>query len=388
MQIKNCRVHIVGSADPEADEGKLTYIHNLVKALVAELASKGALFVVPIGKEPFLKERTDGPSIIFDWSVLETLHQGLNSKAFNPASPQGRLITSIATSKVLDHIPSSRKAMYEELRAMNAVAVEYIEPGWSAGAYRRLRLAQLGDVMIGISGGEGVEHLALEYIRAGKPVIPLDINVGASQRDGVGGAARLFERALKDPTDFIRVSERAGAVDLLDKIRTQHGQRPIKQVVDGVIGLLDALMPPKVFCVRLLNDKIAEYADVEKFFRDSVDPVVSSLGLEPFQINLGKNEFAWMNQAIFDTLHHSAVVLIDLTALRSNCFMELGYALGNKQRVIVTAKEGTNLPFDSSAIETFMWNPTETPESRKAKFLVHWERNINMPPLVRPKEPM
>ena len=82
---------------------------------------------------------------------------------------------------------------------------EFIEPGWSAASLRRQRLAQLGDILIGISGGEGVEHLAVEYSSKGKPVIPLDMQVGASQRVGSGGAARLFGRALTEPADFFQV---------------------------------------------------------------------------------------------------------------------------------------------------------------------------------------
>lgn len=102
-------------------------------------------------------------------------------------------------------------------------------------------------------------------------------------------------------------------------------------------------------------------------------------------MGIGKNEFAWMNQAIFDTLHYSSVVLIDLTALRPNCFMELGYALGNKQRVIMTARDDTKLPFDSFALETFQWKEYEDHTQRLDRLRIHWERNINMPALVHAK---
>ena len=150
--------------------------------------------------------------------------------------------------------------------------------------------------------------------------------------------------------------------------------------------LLRSLAPPQVFYVRLLNDKFPEYASVEAFFRNVADPFVTDLGYSPVQMGLGKNEFAWMNQAIFDTLHHSAVVFIDLTALRPNCFMELGYALGNRQRVIITAREDTHFPFDSFALEAFLWKESESPTDCRDRLRRHWERNINMPSLVKPKE--
>src|SRR5207247_6465183 len=121
------------------------------------------------------------------------------------------------------------------------------------------------------------------------------------------------------------------------------------------------LAPPRVFYVRLLNNSVPENLSVETFFRQTVDKLVRELGYEPIQMGIGRNEFAWMNQAIFDSLHHSSVALVDLTALRPNCFMELGYALGNMQRVIITAREDTRISFNAFALEAFQWNETEDP---------------------------
>jgi hypothetical protein len=77
MNLHGRRVHIVGSADLEADEAKLSYVHDLVSGLVTTLATEGATFIVPFGKEPFLKDRENGPSIIFDWTVAESVHRAL-----------------------------------------------------------------------------------------------------------------------------------------------------------------------------------------------------------------------------------------------------------------------------------------------------------------------
>ena len=39
-------------------------------------------------------------------------------------------------------------------------------------------------------------------------------------------------------------------------------------------------------------------------------------------------EHARIDEEIFQKLHHSSVVLADITGMRPNCFIELGYALG------------------------------------------------------------
>jgi hypothetical protein len=61
MNLRGRRIHIVGSADPEAEVTKLEYVHALVSELTVALAAEGATFVLPFGREPLLKDRTDGP---------------------------------------------------------------------------------------------------------------------------------------------------------------------------------------------------------------------------------------------------------------------------------------------------------------------------------------
>ena len=384
MNLRGRRIHIVGSADPETDERKLAYVHSVVSKLTRSLAIEGANFIIPFGKEPLLQDGSI--SIIFDWTVAESVHGTLIDGSAEPSGPNGRLVTTLATSKTDAQIPAGRRSIYDELRKRGAVKMEFIEPGWSAGALRRQRLAQMGDILVGFGGGEGVEHLAIEYSAKGKPVIPIDIQLGSSQRDGSGGAARLFERALADPTDFIQVTTGEDAAELLDRTRIRNGKAKVIDVVSSIMQLLHALVPPRVFYVRLLNSMVSEYASVENFFRSTVDSLVKELGYEPLQMGLGKNEFAWMNEAIFDSLHHSRVVLVDLTGLRPNCFMELGYGLGNKQKVIITARDDTEISFDAFALEAFRWKESEDLAQRLERLRTHWERNINMPALVRPKE--
>jgi hypothetical protein len=260
-----------------------------------------------------------------------------------------------------------------------------MQTGWSAGALVRERQTEISDLLIAISGGEGVEHLARCHAARGKPVIPLDLAIGASRGDGSGGAARLFESALARPNEFFKVPSGQGA-DLLDRTRTRDAQRPVEDVCTAILRLLAAIEPPRVFYVRLLNTTNSEFSVVERYFRDSVDPLITELGYEPKEMGRGPNEHAWMNEAIFDLLHHSSVVFVDLTTLRPNCFMELGYALGNHQRVIVSAKKGTEFPFDSYALEAFLWEDTDSPAEIIGKLKTHWHRNINMPHIVKSRE--
>ena len=380
------RIHFAGSAAATVDSALLMYARSVITELTRRLVAEGANFVIPFGKEPRLTSTPDAPAIIFDWSVAELLSTALKDGTAAASGPNGRLIATVSTSRTDENIPDNRRDLYTELRNRNAIELRFLAPGWTAGALQRQALAQLGDVLIAVSGGQGVEQLATEYSARGKPVIPLDIQLGASSNDGSGGAARLFNRALEDHKPFFRVKDGSSATDLLDRSRTRNGATAADTVVNALMDLLRALTPPRAFYVRLLNADLPEFAAVAKFFRNCVDKVVTELGYEPLEMGKGENEFAWMNEAIFQSLHHSSVVIVDITALRPNCFVEMGYALGNGQRVILTAEEGTKFPFDVFAIEGFKWSERETPDAQMKRFRAHWERNIDMPKLVRPNQ--
>ena len=237
-----------------------------------------------------------------------------------------------------------------------------------------------------MSGGQGVEHLAELYALSGKPVIPLDLDLGSSANDGSGGATRLAQKALEHPERFVRLADPGAAAGLLTRVSTRGGREDISEVVTAISDLIRALAPPSAFYVRLLNDSYEDYDSVERFFRGVVDPAVDQLGYRPIEMGRNSNEYAWINEAIFDSLHHSAVAIVDLTGLRNNCLMEYGYALGRAQRVILTARKGTLLPFDTQAIDCHMWEDDVEDTERIAQFQEYWRRNIDRPPLVKPRE--
>jgi hypothetical protein len=58
---------------------------------------------------------------------------------------------------------------------------------------------------------------------------------------------------------------------------------------------------------------------------------------------------------ILARIEHSAFVIVDLTELRPNVFYELGYADGLGKKVILTARVGTELPFDVKDMPTILW---------------------------------
>lgn len=386
MQIQGCRVHIAGSARPGIALSLLQYGHDLVESLVQVLVGRGAKLLVGVGKEPRMEGRPDALPIIFDWTVIDAVGNYLRSDPTAQLASQGEVLVTVVTQKTEQQIPEDRRAIWQELLEVGAVRIEYMEPGWASGAVRRVRMAEFGDALIIVSGGEGVEHLAREYAFQGKPVIPIDLDLGSSAGDGTGGASRLAGKMLAHPDRLFRLSCPSNAGKLLTRLSTRGGQSPVEHVTQGIVDLIEAIEPPTAFYVRLLDRDHSEYVEVERFFRNVVDRLTQELGYRRTQMGLSVSTSAWLNVQIFDALHNCVLAVVDLTGLRPSCLIELGYALGRSRRIILTAKKGTWLPFDSEMLECYFWEDSMSDDERLSQLREYWRRNIGRPPLVEPRD--
>ncbi|MDJ0619763.1 MAG: hypothetical protein QNJ63_23980 [Calothrix sp. MO_192.B10] len=242
MLIKGLRVHIAASANASIDQNILRYAHELVTELVRTLLVEGAMFLTGIGKDPLSNHPSPLP-IIFDWTVLSAVHECLQQELVCTSDFPERLIYTIGTSKTENQIPDRRCDLWESLQQKNAVEIKFLEVGLASGALRRQLQAPRGDILIIIGGGEGVQHLAGLYIKDGKPVIPLDLKIGSSCNDGSGGAPRLAMEMLGEPHRFVRISDVSAAGSLVAGLTTRQGKRPVKEVVQAIVKLIQSLEP-------------------------------------------------------------------------------------------------------------------------------------------------
>lgn len=377
-------IHIAGSASKSRNPSLIRYAHDLMRCLTTEIVRGGGGLVLLAGKEPFQADDSPGtPPIIFDWTILEVA-EFVHSQGRLPWPHTRPPIVVVISEKAEIEIPPHRRALWEKLLRSKLVRIEYILPGARSGALLRERQAQFGSVLICIGGGTGVEQLADLYQARHKPVIPLDLPIGASREDGTGGSERMNREARANPADFLRLHpemSEAGAT-LLAAAGTSNGKVEIEKVTGAVIRLLTAIDYPNAFYVRLLNKKAKEFPAVEFFFREIVDATVEKMCYRRLEIGTDRAEHGFMNVEIFEQLHYSELAIVDVTGERPNCFIELGYALGRGIPVIITAKGGTTLPFDQNAIPCHFWNLEVDIESNRRLLLDFIEKNIGRPALV------
>jgi hypothetical protein len=380
------RIQIAGSASGGTDPALVRYAHEVVAQLVRNILSAGGGIVAGVGKEP----RPDGaspdaPSLIFDWTALEVAADCIEKGGVVWPSGFGLPVALVSSEKSESEIPDSRRPLHGALLRSGKVRAESIMAGSRAAAFLRQRQAEFGDALVVIGGGTGVEHSADLYVARRKPVIPLDLALGASRDDGTGGALRLAKQARAEPTRFFRFSPSFAGTEgaALSDLATRNGGVPAIDIAGRMTALLSKLARPDAFYVRLLNPDHDKIKAVESFFRDIVDPVVDEAGMNRIEIGTDKSEHAFINVAIFESLHFAALAIVDVTGERPNCFIELGYALGNANRVLVTAQEGTKLPFDQQMIPCHFWKLGSPVPEQKKSLVEFWEKHINRPPIVQ-----
>lgn len=381
MKLQGRYVQIAGSGSDQAPESQLRYAHDLSKELACELLRQGATLVLTIGQEPHREL-----PLFFDWSMIEAVHECWRNGSLGTRSDQDPLIVAVANPGFETTITKVRepiRSAYNQLDRAEKIRLERVN-GF-AGPLIQERQEEFGDALIAISGGEGVRHSARLYRRAGKPVVPLDLDIGAAfaHEGSQGAAARLVIDMREEPDSYGRLKrpERRGA--LVASLTTNQGERPLEEVTRAMIGYIAELQDPPAFCVRLLDKQAPDYKAVERFFQEVVTPELDVLGYTPDVMEQGEANQLFIPQEIFDRLFRSRAVIADFTGLRPNCFLELGYALGLSKPVIVAAREGTTLPFDAAPIGCHFWKHLQTNDARRKAFRDHWQRNIGRAPVVR-----
>ena len=380
MSVQGLRIHIAGSAARDTDRALLKAAHEFVSVLTERLIGAGAGLVLGAGDEPHGDE---GLPCTFDWTVLDVVARTPDPGPGWPSDQPGRFRV-VTSQRALEKIPDSREATWNDCTGRSDFELEVSRPGlahgWSTSCGSDA------------SGGTCWWSLAEAPVSSNSPSSTRMRASVSCQSDAIsvpfrgtgnGGGSYLHSRALSDTGAFFELRDGVGsAAARLAALQIRTADEP-PSVAAAVESLIIDLKPPRAFYVRLLARKLNEFEPVEAFFRQVVDPVVKAKGFTPYEIGRDRPLAAFMNTEIFEGLHRAALVVADLTGVRPNCTMELGYALARRRRVVISAMADTPLPFDSDKLPTHFWNPDQSSVARQEAFRTWLERHLDMPPLVR-----
>ena len=181
-------VLISGSAAPDCHREKLDRANQFVAAVTKEIIRTGNGVTVLAGREPV--SDAAGPTI-FDWTVLRAVAQVLDDSDENANRVLAHVIT--AADSFTKRFSSENAHLIQRLQMKGAIDVQHIDENRYYGGSYRNKQAALSDALIAVGGGKGTYNIGDRMLADGKPVMPMDLSIGARSNDGEGALLLLSE---------------------------------------------------------------------------------------------------------------------------------------------------------------------------------------------------
>ena len=199
--MKTGYILIAGSANADCDSERLKRALKFVRNATTAILDTGNSVCVLATDEPTRTENGVEVPIAFDWEVLRTVDRYVQNRLGGYA---GRALVRAATGDDSEtkRFNRQQRQLVRRLQDKGALEISHIpEALYTGGDYRNC-LVDMSDGMIAIGGGKGTYITGKMTLGAGKPVMPMDIRIGASREDGEG-ALKLLEEMKSTPKPFL-----------------------------------------------------------------------------------------------------------------------------------------------------------------------------------------
>ena len=223
-----------GSAELSCPPDKLDAALKFVSSFTEEILRRGGGIVVHAGDEARATDERGKPHI-FDWVALRAVERYVSS-ATEPPRPCARIIMSDEAREL--KMDEANLALLRDLEQRNAVETYPIRREvYTGGAYREA-MSEESDAMLAIGGGIGTYSAAQQMMDHGKPILPLDLKLGALVGKGDGAVSLHREMATNPewffPTTYNNVANKTGLISL------DRGINNVDDVARAVAELLAA----------------------------------------------------------------------------------------------------------------------------------------------------
>ena len=136
---------------------------------------------------------------IFDWVALREVQRYAQRTIRNPRKLARVVMSDEAPESKIEDVNLRLLKKLEEANVLERMHIR--SELFTGGEYRNM-MAELSDAMIAIGGGKGTYAVGILMTQLGKPVLPVDLKVGAITEDGFG-ALDLHREMMSDPRLFM-----------------------------------------------------------------------------------------------------------------------------------------------------------------------------------------
>ena len=270
--MKDKFILISGSASESCPEAKLDRAIEFVERLVGEILRRGGGLVILASDDSATLDSRGIPRV-FAWVALRELQRYVETTASGPRICARIVMPAHAVESKLS---DGNLHTLSGLQQRAAVEVERVRrEEYTGGRYRELQV-ELADAMVAVGGGKGTYICGTEMLAAGKPVLPIDLNIGAFSEDGDG--ALLLHRELMDNPARFFPGIHEPVMDRLDTLTLEREIHQVSAVAQRAAEFLDSELPLE----KLAPEEPAPRSGIRRIFshaHNAVSKFVTWIGL-------------------------------------------------------------------------------------------------------------
>ena len=239
--MKDKFILISRSASESCPEAKLDRAIEFVERLVGEILRRGGGLVILASDDSATLDSRGIPRV-FAWVALRELQRYVETTASGPKISARVVMPDHAVGSKLSDENLHTLAGLQQLGVVEVERIRREE--YTGGRYRELQV-ELADAMVAVGGGKGTYICGTEMLAAGKPVLPIDLNIGAFSEDGDG--ALLLHRELMDYPARFFPGIHEPVTDRLDTLTLEREIHQVSAVAQRAAEFLDSELPLEKF---------------------------------------------------------------------------------------------------------------------------------------------
>ncbi len=312
---------LAGGYDEESDEFSQELMQEFVKCLAREIISQNHILIG--GAQTVLD--ADSASAANEMCISKTNSGDLNF------SPEHRIRSFVDPSVTPSH--DFGFIGHSEQKDWSLIGRRFFIP----------EPIDEADAIIFVGGYDGTYRAANWGRLASKPLIPV-ASFGMASRDIFKDEIEMFHERYAE-----RLDKQIYAT--LNRVKSTIVDERLEKFAASVVNIAERLVTPTDVFI------IMSYSDREDLV-DRPDDFASVCNEFGFTAKRGDQNMPAdrIVEHIYTSIRKSAFVIVDVTEPKPNVYYELGFARGLGIPVILTAKEGTVLPFDIFDLPVHFWS--------------------------------
>lgn len=205
---------ISGSANRECPNDRLEVAIQFIESFTEDVLKRGGGIVVLAGAEDSSRNELGTP-LLFGWIALRIVEKFAQKTTMNPHTYARVVMSDQAPENKID---DANLKLLANLEQRNVLQVTHIKREVYTGGEYRAAITDFADAMVALGGGKGTYSAGTAMTDLGKPVLPLDLNIGAITADGEGavGLHREMMSAVDRffPNTHYQIQNRMGLFSL------------------------------------------------------------------------------------------------------------------------------------------------------------------------------